>query len=108
MPNTASSLLQPVEPDTAADDTARVTALAREIAQLIVEALNLELTAAQIDPEAPLYGEGLGLDSIDILEIALVVSKRYGVQLRADGEDNEKIFRSLRRLAEYIAAHRTK
>jgi acyl carrier protein len=108
MPNTASSLLHPVGPDAAADDTARVTALAREIAQLIVEALNLELTAAQIDPEAPLYGEGLGLDSIDILEIALVVSKRYGVQLRADGEDNEKIFRSLRRLAEYIAAHRTK
>lgn len=82
--------------------------MAREIAGLIVEALNLELTAAEIDVESPLYGEGLGLDSIDVLEIALVVSKRYGVQLRADSEDNEKIFRSLRRLAEYIAAHRTK
>ena len=105
MPNTASSLLQPAEP---ADSAADVTALAREMAELIVEALNLELAASQIDPDAPLYGEGLGLDSIDILEIALVVSKRYGVQLRADGEDNEKIFRSLRRLAEYIAAHRTK
>lgn len=113
MPNTASSLLQPAEPaDAAADSTAltgdRVPPLARELAELIVEALNLELTASRIDPDAPLYGEGLGLDSIDILEIALVVSKRYGVQLRADGEDNEKIFRSLRRLAEYIAAHRTK
>ena len=106
MSNTASSsLLQPVEP---ADTPAEITALAREIAVLIVEALNLEVGAAQIDPEAPLYGEGLGLDSIDVLEIALVVSKRYGVQLRADSEDNEKIFRSLRRLAEYIAAHRTK
>ncbi|HVS78204.1 MAG TPA: phosphopantetheine-binding protein [Steroidobacteraceae bacterium] len=101
MSNTASSLREPLE-------SADTTALAREIAQLIVEALNLELAASAIDPDAPLYGEGLGLDSIDILEIALVVSKRYGVQLRADGEDNEKIFRSLRRLAEHIAAHRTK
>ncbi len=99
MPNTASPLLQPAEP---------AHELAHELAALIVEALNLELPASRIDPDAPLYGEGLGLDSIDILEIALVVSKRYGVQLRADGEDNERIFRSLRRLAEYIAAHRTK
>ena len=106
MSNTASSsLLQPVEP---ADTPAAITALAREVAGLIVEALNLEVSAAAIDPEAPLYGEGLGLDSIDVLEIALVVSKRYGVQLRADGEENGKIFRSLRGLAEYIAAHRTK
>jgi acyl carrier protein len=104
MPNTAPSLLPPAEPV----DTATSTALARELAELIVEALNLELAASQIDADAPLYGEGLGLDSIDILEIALVVSKRYGVQLRADSEDNEKIFRSLRRRAEYIAAHRTK
>jgi acyl carrier protein len=109
MPNTASSLLQPSESaDTPASSTAEVTALAGELAAVIVEALNLELPASQIDPDARLYGEGLGLDSIDILEIALVVSKRYGVQLRADSEDNEKIFRSLRRLAEYIAAHRTK
>lgn len=105
MSNTASSLRQAAEPG---DSTANADALGREIAELIVEALNLELAASQIDPDAPLYGEGLGLDSIDILEIALVVSKRYGVQLRADSEDNEKIFRSLRRLAEYIAAHRTK
>ena len=61
-----------------------------------------------IDPEAPLYGEGLGLDSIDILEVALIVSKKYGVQLRADSQENHKIFRSLRHLAEYIAAQRTK
>jgi acyl carrier protein len=55
-----------------------------------------------------LYGEGLGLDSIDILEIALVVSKQYGVQLRADNEENERIFGSLRQLVDYIHTHRTK
>lgn len=79
-----------------------------EVAGLIVEALNLEIAAADIDPDAPLYGEGLGLDSIDILEIALVVSKQYGVQLRADSEDNERIFASLRQLVDYITAHRTR
>ena len=100
MSNHASSLRQPAAPA----DTA---AFARELAELIVQALNLELSAADIDPDTPLYGEGLGLDSIDILEIALVVSKRYGVQLRADSAENEQIFRSLRRLAEYITAHRT-
>lgn len=84
------------------------TDLEHEVAQLIVEALNLEIPAAQIDPQAPLYGEGLGLDSIDLLEIALVVSKHYGVQLRADDQQNEQIFRSLRHLVEHIATHRTK
>lgn len=79
-----------------------------ELAELIVGALNLELPCGQIDPDARLYGEGLGLDSIDILEIALVVSKHYGVQLRADSAENAQIFRSLRHLAEYVAAHRTK
>jgi len=87
---------------------ANATALTSEVARLIVEALNLDLAAADIDPDQPLYGEGLGLDSIDILEIALVVSKQYGVQLRADSEENERIFGSLRQLVEYIIAHRTK
>jgi acyl carrier protein len=82
--------------------------LEQEVAELIVEALNLDVAASQIDPQAPLYGEGLGLDSIDLLEIALVVGKRYGVQLRADDQQNRQIFSSLRRLAEHIAAHRTK
>ncbi len=82
--------------------------LEREIADLFVQALNLEIAATDIDPDAPLYGEGLGLDSIDILEVALIVSKRYGVQLRADSQENHKIFRSLRHLAEYIAKQRTK
>jgi acyl carrier protein len=79
-----------------------------ELAALIVAALNLDVTAEEIDADAPLYGQGLGLDSIDILEIALVVSKRYGVQLRADSEENKSIFASLRHLCGYIAAHRTK
>jgi acyl carrier protein len=82
------------------------TDLQREVAALLVEALNLEITPDAIDPEAPLYGEGLGLDSIDILEVALVVSQRYGFQLRSDDEDNVRIFRSLASLAEHIAANR--
>lgn len=82
--------------------------LEREIAGLITEALNLEVTAAEIDPEAPLYGDGLGLDSIDILEIALVVSKRYGIEIKAESEENHQIFRSLRRLSEFVAAQRTR
>ena len=82
--------------------------LQREIAVLFVQALNLEVQADEIDPDAPLYGEGLGLDSIDILEVALILSKQYGIQLRADSQENQQIFRSLRHLAEYIAAHRTK
>ena len=77
-----------------------------DIARLIVASLNLEIAAADIDPDAPLYGDGLGLDSIDILEIALVVSKRYGFQLRADNEDNVRIFGSLRSLCQHIAANR--
>ncbi len=73
----------------------------------MVECLNLEITADQISPDAPLYGDGLGLDSIDILEISLTLSKRYGLQLRSDGADNQQIFGSLRSLCTHIAAHRT-
>jgi len=82
------------------------TDLQREVAGLLVEALNLETAQGTIDPQAPLYGEGLGLDSIDILEVALVVSQRYGFQLRSDDEDNLRIFASLASLTEHIAAHR--
>ncbi len=87
---------------------AQTETLMREVAALIVEAVNLDMAPEDLDPDKPLYGEGLGLDSIDILEIALVVSKQYGVQLRADSEENERIFRSLRQLVDYIIAHRTK
>ena len=78
----------------------------RELAEVIVSALNLETPAMDIDPQAPLYGEGLGLDSIDILEIALAVSKRYGVQIRSDDSDNERIFASLRSLNEHVQQQR--
>lgn len=81
-------------------------ALEGELASLFVDALNLELTPDEIDPTAPLYGDGLGLDSIDILEVALEVSKRYGFQLRSDDEHNVKIFASLRSLAQHVAQHR--
>ena len=90
------------------DTAVGMTAQERELAELIVVALNLETTADEIDPAAPLYREGLGLDSIDILEIALTVSKRYGVQLRSDDSDNARIFRSLRSLNQYVQQHRTK
>lgn len=83
-------------------------ALLLEVAELVVSALNLEVPAADVQADEPLYGDGLGLDSIDILEIALVVSKRYGLQLRADQEDNNAIFHSLRSLSNHIAAQRTK
>ena len=73
-----------------------------DVAEIIVTALNLDMTPNEIDADAPLFGDGLGLDSIDILEIALVISKRYGIQLRADNEDNATIFRSLRNLTDYI------
>jgi acyl carrier protein len=83
------------------------TALEAELAKLLVEALNLEVTPESIDPTAQLYGDGLGLDSIDILELALEVSRRYGFQLRSDDENNHLIFQSLRSLAAHVATHRT-
>jgi len=82
------------------------TVLQSEVAALLVEALNLDIAPDSIDPDAPLYGEGLGLDSIDILEVALVVSQRYGFQLRSDDEDNVRIFKSLATLAAHIEANR--
>lgn len=85
-----------------------LAALERDVAELLVAALNLDVAAADIDPEAPLYGDGLGLDSIDILEVALEVSRRYGFQLRSDDEHNQRIFASLRSLTAHVAQHRTK
>jgi acyl carrier protein len=77
-----------------------------EIAALIVQAVNLESPAADIDPTAPLFDTGLGLDSIDLLEIALAVSQRYGCELRSDDPDNTRIFASLRNLAAHIERKR--
>ena len=85
-----------------------IETLLPEVAELIISALNLEMTTEEIEPDAPLFGEGLGLDSIDILELALVISKRYGFQLRSDNEDNTRIFSSLRTLDAHIASSRTK
>ena len=87
--------------------SAAVASVRRELATLITEALSLEVVPEDIDPAAPLYGEGLGLDSIDILEVALVISKQYGIQLKADSEANHTIFRSLNALSEFVAAQRT-
>jgi acyl carrier protein len=94
--------------DTTTPSSTPDAALQLEVAEQIVAALNLEMAATEIEADAPLYGEGLGLDSIDILEVALVLSKRFGFSLRADNEDNVKIFASLRSLTEYVAANRTK
>jgi acyl carrier protein len=90
------------------DTAVSMTEQERELAQVIVEALNLDTSVDDIDPNAALYREGLGLDSIDILEIALSVSKRYGLQLRSDDADNAAIFRSLRSLNEHVQQHRTR
>lgn len=78
-----------------------------ELAELLVESLNLEgVAAADIDPEAPLFGTGLGLDSIDALELALAISKRHGFQLKSDNEDNRRAFASLRALSAHIEQHK--
>ena len=79
----------------------------RELASLIVLSLNLEgVDADQIDPAAPLFGEGLGLDSLDMLEISLVIQQQYGVKLKANNPNNEAIFSSLQSLAEHLNAQR--
>ncbi|MBO9515048.1 MAG: acyl carrier protein [Variovorax sp.] len=90
----------------AAGDASEQSPLENELAVLLVESLNLEVAPADIAPTAPLYGEGLGLDSIDILEVALEVSRKYGFQLRSDDERNQQIFSSLRSLAAHVAQHR--
>ena len=80
----------------------------QELAHLIVECLNLEgISPAEIDPEARLFGEGLGLDSLDMLELSMAVEQKYGVKLRSDDPDNAKIFASLRSLWQHIQTGRT-
>ncbi|WP_245624460.1 phosphopantetheine-binding protein [Belnapia moabensis] len=85
-----------------------LTAQELEVARLIVSALSLEVAPEAIEPEAPLFNEGLGLDSIDALEMALAVSKAYDVKLRSDDERNHRIFASLRSLTAHIEKHRTR
>jgi acyl carrier protein len=83
--------------------------LEHDVASMIVTALNLEtVRPEQIDPAEPLFGAGLGLDSIDALELALEISKRYGFQLRSDDQDNRHIFASLANLSVHIEKYRVK
>lgn len=84
------------------------TAPERAVAEMLVSTLQLEVTAAAIDPDMRLFGEGLGLDSIDALELALAITRAYGFELRSDDERNHQIFASLRSLAGHIEAHRTR
>ncbi|MDH3695645.1 MAG: phosphopantetheine-binding protein [Gammaproteobacteria bacterium] len=79
----------------------------QQLAQLLVETLNLEdMSADDITPEEPLFGDGLGLDSIDALEIALAISQKHGVQLRAEDEQTREVFFSLRTLSQFIEENR--
>lgn len=81
--------------------------LEKEVAQLIIDTLNLEdIEAEEIAPEEALFRDGLGLDSIDALELALGISRKYGFQLRSDDEDNARIFSSLRALTAHIEENR--
>jgi acyl carrier protein len=89
-------------------ETVDRTPAEQALAELIVSSLQLEMSAEEIEPEARLFGEGLGLDSIDALELALAISKTYGFELRSDDERNQRIFASLRSLSNHVEAHRTK
>lgn len=86
---------------------AEQSAAQADLAELLVEALNLEdVEAKDIDPDEPLFGDGLGLDSIDALELALAISKKYGVQLRSDDENNRQVFATLASLSAFVEANR--
>jgi acyl carrier protein len=87
---------------------ANACSLEQELAELLVFTLHLDMEPEEIDPEVALFGAGLGLDSIDILELSMMISKRYGVHLRADDQDNLRFLGSLRSLAEHIALLRTR
>jgi len=83
--------------------------LEREVAQLIVDSLNLEgIDAGGIDPEAPLFDTGLGLDSIDALELALAIKSKYGFQIKSGDSDITQIFSSLRSLSRHIEHARSR
>ncbi|MDO1527928.1 phosphopantetheine-binding protein [Fulvimonas sp. R45] len=90
-----------------ATDTAALahTALEQEIAQLVIDTLNLEdLDAADIPPAQPLFGEGLGLDSVDALELALALQKRYGIRVESDAKHARDHFATVANLAAYVAS----
>ena len=82
--------------------------LEAEVAKLIVQTLNMKTDPAQIQPERPLFGEGLGLDSIDALELSLAISQSYGYEIRSDDPETVATFASLRSLCKSIEKNRTK
>ncbi|WP_028455797.1 phosphopantetheine-binding protein [Chitinilyticum litopenaei] len=82
-------------------------ALISEIKLFVIETLNLEdVGADDIDSDAPLFGDGLGLDSIDALELGVGLQKRYGIKLQSDAAENRRHFASIRALAELVQAQR--
>jgi acyl carrier protein len=88
-------------------EIAAVEPLEREIAELIIASTGLEdVKPEDIDPAAPLFGDGLGLDSIDALEIGVALSRKYGLKLKADGNENRRHFASVRTLAAFVASQR--
>ena len=83
--------------------------LVAELKVLLIEGLHLEdVTTEEIIPDEPLFGEGLGLDSIDALEIAVLLDRKYGVKITSEDDRNQEIFASLNSLAGFVAENRTK
>ena len=103
----SSATVADVQPADSQSSTAQ-SAFEAEVAGLIVRCLHLEIDPAAIEPDAALFDEGLGLDSIDALELALAISRDYGVELRSDDERNATIFAGLRSLASHIEQHRVR
>ena len=91
----------------AAAASADADALSAEVAGLIVQALNLEVSPAQIAPDQPLYGEGLGLDSIDVLELVLEIERSFGVTI-GDEQTGMKVLGSVDTIADFITSERAK
>jgi acyl carrier protein len=98
----------PASPAATAEDLSALTAAELELCEIIVKTLNLEMAASEVEPLGAIYGEGLGLDSIDILEISLVISKHYGFQLKSDDQNNKTIYQTVRSLCAHVQANRTK
>jgi acyl carrier protein len=82
--------------------------LTEELKQLVIESLDLEdIKPQDIDPQEPLFGEGLGLDSIDALELGVAIQKRYGLKIEDATEEIQESFYSIATLAAFVAARRT-
>jgi len=84
-----------------------IVGLEKEVANLIIDSLNLDIVADDIEPDALLFNEGLGLDSIDALELSMAVSKKYGIKLVQGDRKNVEVFSSLKNLSNHITEHRS-